>query len=69
MMWGHTGGSWGLLCLVWEEKAGRRATTAVDICSAGIEILSTEDGGLRGKILWLEEAVLRVSTITQCVTV
>lgn len=45
LVWGHAGGSWGLMCLVWEGKDGRRATMAMLICCSGIEISRTEDGG------------------------
>ena len=59
----------GLLCLVWEGKAGRRAKVVVEIYCTGIEISRTVDGRLRGKVLWCEEAVPMSSAITDCVGV
>ncbi|OAY69224.1 F-box/kelch-repeat protein SKIP6 [Ananas comosus] len=60
----------GMLCVVWEgkEKGDRRKKEMV-IDWAGIEVSRTSDGGLKGRVLWVESielAVPRGSFIAHC---
>ncbi|WOL12477.1 F-box/kelch-repeat protein SKIP6 [Canna indica] len=60
----------GLLCLLWERKDLASGNKEMVIGWAGIEVLKTVDGRLRGSILWQEPLVLeapRDSSIAHCV--
>ncbi|XP_076911539.1 F-box/kelch-repeat protein SKIP6 [Bidens hawaiensis] len=62
----------GRLCVVWERKEGGGCGgKEMDVMCAVIEVCKDEDGGLSGKVLWVD-VVLSVpvgSSILQCLAV